>query len=448
MPTHLYLFLAFSLFFVTLPGFAEEKEADPSSSLSEAQVLARLTASERFEWQTAKRAKTQGQSRIESGEWLASRTASPFDKASDIEQRKAEAEERIKQGEEMMAEAEEQLKELRRVAYLRYEDQNVGEESVEVKKVQVAAAAPVKALNMTVEKVMQGLWSKGYNTIIPASANYWERGEFKGDERLSQLLAKIMNDVDGNRFTVELISEPNFVLKQSGSSIIMDYAQSEDLSANQDVALVVVEVVPRILSGYAVMSVRGIDPQTLKVVSMSNATVPFQAPAANASEEGSTEAAIEKSEELKVVTETPLEEMSAPDIAAVIEFEDKLQFFKRLEETGRTYHFRIKEEPSLAANQARLASIAAKNLILNAGHDVSDVDFVLAVFEKGSDGIDATLSRADAAWIHREAPSGAEASGADRAFGVSAQNLTVADASKIRLGVLIVAPVEIEQPAS
>lgn len=356
------IYLVIGLIFLTVvlrAGDTGDASQDGAVKLSDLQVPRYLDTIDAMRWDAAMNLKMEGESDIESGNWLRSRRESALGIKVDLGRAREQGVRQIREGQEKIRKAEETLAELRQLATENYRRMMTLEKKVY--SVEILRRTWADFIDTAVPRLFDKLWSAGYSRMYFAGAFQLEvPSGYDAVPGLDDELRTAFLAVD-DRYSLIVTDSFRPVLKDNGEYLALCLPEDLPATTSLKAALILVQLVPLDSDGSWIVSLRGIDMETGKIVANEMALVP---------EYGNS---------------SPVPEgQSSTAAKVVVEVNDEIEFLKRVERSKQDYLFSTLHRDRVNVERYARDLLLFKALVFNCLDSVSsDSDFLLDIRAKG-----------------------------------------------------------------
>lgn len=357
----LYSIVCFILVPAVLYASGPNERKDGEVKLSDVQVPRYLEARDVLRWDRAVNLKREGESDVESGEWMRTRRESTLGVKVDTTRVRQRGEERIREGREKISQAEATLAELRQLAVKNF----VRMMTVESHQYTVVIEGSnwEDFIDAAVPSLLASLWSEGYSRLFFAGAfQFRVPAGYASLENLEDELRTAFLTAD-DRYSLIVTDTFRPLLVDDGDYLALRLPEGISIPDGLNSALIVMQLVPLENGGAWVASLRGIDLGSGRIVANEIALVPEYV-GARAGENGT----------------------AAPVASVAIEIKDEAEFLRRVERSKEDFLFSVLHRDRVNADRVSRDLLLFKTLIFSHLNSViSDTDFLMAIRHSDED---------------------------------------------------------------
>ncbi len=350
-------FLVFLLLPLSVASLWAQQTAETPSPLSDAEVVQRLSTTDVLAWERAMSLKKEGQSLVDSGNILQARKVSAFRTAADIAQDKKDGAAMVALGESKIAEAESKLQALRDMVVRKQQNTTAVTASQEY-KLKVQTENFDKALAAMTEQLLFTLWDQGYRRIFLVDSWVNRNGELESTPDITEATFDLMRQYDGTRYSVIPSTDKNFAYRSFGSTTEVTFDEKDRLLSDYKVAIVYLEIIPSLDNGEALISLRAVDAETLKIIDAQLRLSPVNTALAS-------------------VLGSPTEQATTKVAPIFVTLTDDNNLVERIAAVEPSYKFGYRYMGNANSYRSQRANLILKSLMLPSGVELYDHDFLM-----------------------------------------------------------------------
>lgn len=374
----LYFTICFLLISSALAGNATGSGSDEAVKLSDVQVPRYLESADVLRWDRAVNLKREGESDIESGEWMRSRRESSLGMKIDTTRVRQRGEERIREGREKILQAEESIAELRSIAVANFTQMMTVEPHVYT--LTIEGSSWKDFIDSTVPDLLGNLWSEGYSRLFFAGAYQFDNSsEYSSLAELEEELRSAFLAAD-DRYSLVVTDSFRPLLIDQDERLALQLPDGMSVPVGLNTALIVMQMVPLENGEVWIVSLRGIDLESGRIIANKTTLLPEYGAAV-------------------VEGEAPV----VPTASVSVKINDQAEFLRRVEGSKRDFLFSVLHRDRVNTERVHRDILLFKTLIFrHLSGVISDTDFLMAIRESGDDVAQPTgrlLHGENAVWL-------------------------------------------------